>query len=403
MADPSTLGETEFRRKCRTFLEHFAFQPKPHDRERVLRLARRFQRAVFDAGLAGLTYPREYGGAGLPQRYETIWREEASKFDVPTGLSISHGMCLPTLNQFGTPEQKARHLAAIISGEELWCQLFSEPGAGSDVAGLQTRAVRDGRVWILNGQKVWTTYAHLCEYGMVLVRTNPDVAKHRGLSMFILDMRAPGVTVRPLRQITGRTDFNEVFLDNVRMADDMLVGTLNDGWRVATAMLMYERVSIGSAPASEVAHPRSDRLITEARRLGRNADLFVRQALAGLYAREVIAGIGAARTRAVIRAGREPGPSGSTGKLAAGQIATLYREALFQIRGPLGMAWDGDDGAVYVEEALQTMSAGIAGGTNEIQRNIIGERVLGLPREPALDREVPFRDLVVNRLSAYGT
>jgi alkylation response protein AidB-like acyl-CoA dehydrogenase len=302
-------------------------------------------------------------------------------------------MCLPILNQFGTPEQKARHLAAIISARELWCQMFSEPGAGSDVASLQSRAIRDGDRWVLSGQKVWTTYAHLCEYGLVLVRTDPDVPKHRGLSMFILDMHTPGVTVRPLRQLTGRSDFNEVFLDDVYIPRDSVVGPLNDGWRVATAMLMYERVAIGSAAASEIAHPQADRLIAEAGRLGRADDTHVRQAIASLYAREVIAGMSAARTRAAVRAGHEPGPGGSIGKLGAAGNAALFRDGAFRIKGALGTLWEDDSDRTLVEDALRTVSSGIAGGTNEIQRNILGERVLGLPREPAGDRDVPFSAL----------
>jgi alkylation response protein AidB-like acyl-CoA dehydrogenase len=330
----------------------------------------------------------------LSKRHEEIWREEAAGYHLPIRmLSISHGMCLPVIVEFGTVEQKKRHVARLISGEELWAQMFSEPGAGSDVASLQTSARHDDQGWVIDGQKVWTTFAHLCDHGLVLARTNRDVPKHRGLSMFIVDLRSPGVEIRPLRQLTGRSDFNEVFFTGVRVADDALVGPLDEGWRVATAMLMYERVSIGSGAAGDVRHRQADALIALAETKGVAGDPVLRQCLAQLWSAEVVQSILAIRTQADQQAGRAPGPSGSIGKLFGASIAVLVRDLTFRVLGADGTAWAHPDGASLPNEALKTLSSGIAGGTNEIQRNILGERVLGLPREPAVDRDVPFRDV----------
>ncbi len=239
----ATLSPEEaerFRQRCREFLHEHATGisyegPDPRG-DRSLAAAKRFQKALAEAGLAGLTYPTEYGGQGLAKAHERIWREEYARFpDMTFQLTISHGMCLPVLNDFGTHEQKLRFMPKNITAEELWCQMFSEPGAGSDVASLQTKAVRDGDEWVINGQKVWTTLAHQCDYGILIARTNPDVPKHAGISMFIVDMRAPGVEIRPIHQIDGGTHFNEIFFTDVRIPADWLLGELNNGWNQASA------------------------------------------------------------------------------------------------------------------------------------------------------------------------
>src|ERR1700728_2954715 len=243
----STANEEDieaFRLRCRAFLEEHALDEAPSRRDdprgtAATAAARAFQGELYAAGLAGLTYPVEYGGQGLSQRHEQIWREEAAGFSLPTAtLAITHGMCLPVLAEFGTPEQKSRYMADLISAKEVWCQMFSEPGAGSDVASLSTRAVRDGDEWVINGQKVWTSIAQLSAFGMLLARSDPDVPKHEGLSYFIMDMRAPGVDIRPLRQLTGSSEFNEVFLSDVRIPDTNRVGDVGDGWRCARTTLM---------------------------------------------------------------------------------------------------------------------------------------------------------------------
>ncbi len=419
---PTAAELDTFRARCVAFLDEHATEAPPEGDadprgEIGLRTARDFQAELYDAGLAGLSYPVEYGGRGLPDEYEAIWREEASRHPLMTRqLSISHGMCLPMLNEYGSDEQRSAYQAKVIRGDEVWCQMFSEPGAGSDVASLQTRAVRDGDEWILNGQKVWTTLAHLCDRGIVIARTDPEQPKHRGISMFIIDMRAPGVDIRPIHQIDGGMRFNEIFLTDVRVPADHQIGPLNEGWRLATAMLMYERVAIGTGQQGGITHERADRLMAEAASRGRSDDPVIRQDLMRLYTAEVCQSLMAARTRADVEAGKTPGPGGSLGKLTGARIAGLYRDLSRAIVGLPAIAWDpvregardgasgggdgpaaddGTGGGRWAKEAVGTFSSGIAGGTNEIQRNIIGERVLGLPREPSVDKDLPFRELRV--------
>ncbi len=386
-----------FRRRCTDFLTAHATgitvtSAEDPRGETILNESKAFQAKVAEAGLAGLTYPVEFGGQGLSHDYERIWKEEASRFPVMNAnLGISQGMCLPMLNEYGTDEQRALYQAKLISADEVWCQMFSEPGAGSDVASLGTSAVLDGDEWIVNGQKVWTTLAHVCDRGILIARTNPDAPKHRGISMFIVDMNAPGVEVRPIHQIDGGMRFNEVFFTDVRIAADHQVGPLNEGWRLATAMLMYERVAIGTSQLGAVLHDRADRLIHEARKRGLIDDPVLRQELMKMYSAEVCHSVGGLRSRAALQSGKTPGPAGSLGKLIGSTIAEHYRDLLAQVCGMSAVAGPGSP--ALSNQVLSTFASGIAGGTNEIQRNIIGERVLGLPREPSVDKDVPFREL----------
>ena len=403
MADEVLAPEEDdaFRARCRAFLDEHATginlggRPDPRGELR-LRAAQRFQLALTEAGLAGLTYPAEYGGAGLTKAHDKAWREEYGRYpNMSYDLLISHGMCLPMMAEYGTHQQKSAHLARIISGEDVWCQMFSEPGAGSDVASLQTRAERDGDEWIINGQKVWTTLAHLCAYGIVIARTDPEVPKHAGISMFIVPMGTLGVEVRPIHQIDGGTHFNEVFFTDVRIGADSLLGDLNNGWRMATAMLMYERVAIGSGTTGGITTDRTDRLIEECRKRGLIGDHALRQKLMRLRILETCLSLVAMRTRAEIKAGRTPGPGGSVGKLSTVQIADLHSELAMAIAGTSGVAWEDEADAHWQRQTLTSLQAGIAGGTTEIQRNIIGDRVLGLPRDISVDRGVPFNELKV--------
>ena len=389
-----------FRQRCRDFLTEHATgvgisETEDPRGDKQLAVAKRYQAALADAGLAGLSYATEYGGQGLTADHERIWREEAGAFPVmQVNLGISQGMCLPMLNEYGTDHQRAAYQEKLIRADEVWCQMFSEPGAGSDVASLQTRAVLDGDEWIVNGQKVWTTLAHVCDRGILIARTDVDAPKHRGISMFIVDMNAPGVEVRPIHQIDGGMRFNEVFFSDVRIPADHQIGPLNEGWRLATAMLMYERVAIGTGQKGGITHDRADKLIRAATRQGRSADAVVRQELMRLYSAEVCQSLMSIQTRAAVASGKTPGPAGSLGKLAGANVAALYRDLSLAIVGPSSVAWEGDGGA-WSKAALTTLTSRIAGGTNEIQRNIIGERVLGLPREPSVDKDQPFRDLKV--------
>jgi alkylation response protein AidB-like acyl-CoA dehydrogenase len=400
MTDTSNTGtlsaqESEaFAARCRAFLTEHA-QP---GQRRNIAAAKEFQGKLAEAGLAGLTFATEFGGAGLTSEHERIWRSVSSGFPAMTSeFVISHGMCLPVLDEFGTDEQKRRFMPDNIAARTMWCQMFSEPGAGSDVASLQTRAERDGDEWILNGQKVWTTLAHESDYGVIIARTDPEQPKHAGISMFILDMRAPGVDIRPIHQIDGGRHFNEVFFTDVRIPAANLLGEYNNGWRQATAMLMYERVAIGSAGSGSISQPMYDVLLAAARSSGRIDDPVVRDQLMEIYAMETTKSLVAMRTRAEMKAGKAPGPGGSLGKLYGSVIAWRFREIAMEIAGPGSQAWEASDGraADLQTQVVGSFSSSIAGGTDEIQRNIIGDRVLGLPRDISVDTGVPFKDLKV--------
>ncbi|MGK2929849.1 MAG: acyl-CoA dehydrogenase family protein [Acidimicrobiales bacterium] len=391
----------EFRARCVAFLDEYATgihlggDPDPRAEKR-LRGAQAFQQELADAGLAGITYPKEHGGQGLTKAHDRIWREEYSKYPFMTSeLTISHGMCLPMLAEYGSEDQKVAYLADNIAARTVWCQMFSEPGAGSDVASLQSRAERDGDEWILNGQKVWTTLAHLCEYGIVIARTDPDQPKHAGISMFIVDMKAPGVEVRPIIQVDGGRHFNEVFFSDVRIPAENLIGDLNNGWRLATAMLMYERVAIGGGSTDGVVHAGADALIIEADERGLLADPVLRDDLMRLYVEESVRSMNSLRSRAELKAGKTPGPAGSLGKLQGTLVGYLLRDLSMRIVGADGLAWEGESGGKWATQAIRVMGMGIAGGTNEIQKNIIGDRVLGLPRDISVDKNLPFKELKV--------
>ncbi|MFT7600222.1 MAG: alkylation response protein AidB-like acyl-CoA dehydrogenase [Acidimicrobiales bacterium] len=390
-----------FRAKCTAFLDQHAtgleiVGEDPRSDQSVAQ-SRAFQQKVADAGLAGIIYPKEFGGLGLTRAHERIWREEYGNYPDMTGqLTISHGMCMPMMAEYGTDEQKTEFLAKQMSAEHLWCQMFSEPGAGSDVASLQTRAVLDGDEWTINGQKVWTTLAHQCDYGILIARTDPDQPKHRGITMFIVNMKDPAIEIRPINQIDGGKHFNEVFFTDLRIPKSWQVGELNDGWRLATAMLMYERVAIGTGQTSGIKTPNYKWWGDEAARRGRTDEPLVRQELMRLYSQEATKSLVALRTRAELKAGKTPGPGGSLGKLHGAKIARLTRSLGLEILGPEGVAWESAadaEGSKWSNAVLRSFSANIAGGTDEIQKNIIGDRVLGLPREPSVDKDVPFSDL----------
>jgi alkylation response protein AidB-like acyl-CoA dehydrogenase len=384
----------QFATRVRDFLSANTTSGKGRD----LEAARAFQGRLAEAGLAGIPFPAEYGGAGLTLEHERIYRQVAQEFPQMTGeLVISHGMCLPVLNEFGTDEQKRRFMPDNIAARTVWCQMFSEPGAGSDVASLQTKAERDGDEWVLNGQKVWTTLAHVSDYGVIIARTDPEQVKHAGISMFIVDLKSPGVEIRPIHQIDGGKHFNEVFFTDVRIPADNLLGEMNNGWRQATAMLMYERVAIGSLGAGKIAQPMYDILVKWAEKSGALSDPVVRDELMQIYAMETTKSMVAMRNRAEMKAGKAPGPGGSLGKLYGSIIARRFREIAQNIAGPASIAWETSGSA---EEQLNltmlnSLQSGIAGGTDEIQRNIIGDRVLGLPRDINVDTNTPFKDLKV--------
>ncbi|WP_163508466.1 acyl-CoA dehydrogenase family protein [Fodinicola acaciae] len=367
-------------------------------REDIVPMAKDFQAKLYDAGFAGITWPAAYGGQGLGQAELLAYNSVAKDYDLPDGpFIIGMGMCGPTILDLGTEEQKQRYVKPMLRGEEIWCQLFSEPGAGSDVASLQTKAVRDGDGWILNGQKVWTTNAQFADFGCVLARTNPDVPKHGGITMFIIDMHDPGVSVRPLRVMTGNAPFNEVFFTDVHIPGDNVLGAVNDGWRAAVTMLGHERVSIGTSVGPKSDPLAFSSLLETARRDGRDKDPAVRQTLAELYVHQRELQLLTIRMRQEAMAGKAIGARGSVAKLVGAQVANHGADVAGTVEGPTAVAWDSSDAAAaeLATSVVGVPGIGIAGGTNEVQKNIIGERVLGLPKEPQVDRDVPFRELKV--------
>ena len=362
----------------------------------VLAEQKAFQAKLHAAGFAGITWPAEYGGQGLGSAEQIIWSQESRDYDLPTGAFFI-GLSMPgnTLVELGTDAQKRRYLPKMLSGEEIWCQLFSEPGAGSDVASLQTSAVRDGDEWVLNGQKVWTSGAQFSDFGAILARTDPTKPKHNGISMFIVDMHAPGVTVRPLKVATGHSPFNEVFFDNVRVPADALIGEENKGWDAAVVMLRHERIAIGTMGSSRTNPLAFDSLRDLAAGLGRTDDQGVRRELAELYARGRAVQLFALLLREETQAGRLPGARGSVAKLAGSDLGRLAGNIAADVLGDQIAGFDAAELAAVTTSIIAAPGNAIAGGTSEIQRNIIGERVLGLAKDPGVDRSTPFNQLRV--------
>jgi alkylation response protein AidB-like acyl-CoA dehydrogenase len=362
----------------------------------VLAEQKEFQARLYDAGFAGITWPAEYGGQGLGSAEQIAWSQESRDYDLPNGVFFI-GISMPgnTLLEVGTEEQKKRYLRKMLRGEEIWCQLFSEPGAGSDVASLQTSAVRDGDDWILNGQKVWTSGAQYSDFGAILARTDPAQPKHNGISMFIVDMHAPGVTVRPLKVATGHSPFNEVFFDNVRIPADGLVGEVNKGWDAAVVMLRHERIAIGTMGGSRTSPLAFDSLRDLAAGLGRTSDQGVRRDLAELYARSKAVQLFALMLREETQAGRLPGARGSVAKLAGSELGRFAGNVAADVLGDQLAGYDQEAMAAVTISIIAAPGSAIAGGTSDIQRNIIGERVLGLAKDPGVDRATPFNQLRV--------
>jgi alkylation response protein AidB-like acyl-CoA dehydrogenase len=363
-----------------------------------------FLSARFDAGLAAVHYPVGHGGLGLPRTLQSVAEEEFAKAGAARPDDrrnvIGLGMAAPTIIAFGSDEQKSRWLKPLWLAEEIWCQLFSEPGAGSDLAGLATRAVRDGDDWVVNGQKVWTSLAHHARWGLLLARTDPDVPKHAGLSYFVADMHGPGVEVRPLRQLTGEAEFNEVFLTGVRVPDANRLGAVGEGWRVANATLMNERVSIGNATSV----PREAMIGYAAAAWRQHPELRtheLHQRLLSLWAQAEVARLAGERLRQQIAAG-EPGPEGSAAKLTFARLNQEISGFETELLGAGGLTYDdwsmrragsSDWARNAAYRYLRAKGNSIEGGTSEVLRNIIAERVLGLPQEPRTDTNVPWKDL----------
>jgi len=352
-------------------------------------LIRRWQRRLFEGGFVGITWPREYGGQGLTFVEEMILHEELALQKAPPILNIlGVGMAGPTIIAHGTEEQKQRYPARILSCEEIWCQGYSEPNAGSDLAALQTRAVKDGDHYVVNGQKVWTSLAHVADWMMLLARTDPDAPRHKGLTYFLLDMHAPGVTVKPLRQMTGDAEFNEVFFDNVRVHERQVLGGVGNGWAVGLTTLMYERLALGFGLRVRLRIA-LESLIEMGRRVEKTGravtrDPLLRQKLAQLWIdTEALRYTGARAITKLLR-GELPGPEASAGKMGWVETHQRLQELAMEIEGPYSQLTRGSDraidGGVWQYGFLRSRANSIEGGTTEIQKSIIGERVLGLPK-----------------------
>jgi alkylation response protein AidB-like acyl-CoA dehydrogenase len=356
-----------------------------------LETGRAYLHALADGGWAVPTWPAEHGGLGVNGDRLAIVQQEMARFAVPDLYPFLVGLALvgPTLLEHGSDEQRTRWLGAIKRGDEIWCQLFSEPDAGSDLAGLSTRATRDGDEWIVDGQKVWTSRGHYARWGLLLARSDPTVPKHAGITVFGLDLHAPGVDIRPLRQMNGDTHFTEVFLSGVRVRDRDRIGPVGGGWRVALTTLAHERGGVATGGGSWLDE---NRLVALARACGLDRDPVARQRLARVIVELRVASLTMRRARARARAGR-PGPEGSGLKLRASAAFRDFTDAAMALLGPHAVAGpaalDGDWQTLF----LTAPSLSIRGGTDEIQRNIVGEHVLGLPPEPRVDRDVPFEQL----------
>jgi acyl-CoA dehydrogenase len=400
-----TPDEAEFRAKARAFLDSVAERRKPgeaegyragQDEPGALEAAKAFQKQKAEAGFAGITWPKEWGGQGGTPMQQVIYQQEEANYKVLTSFfTIGLGMCLPTLCSWGTQAQRDRYAPAALRADEVWCQMFSEPAGGSDLAALRTRAERDGDDWVINGQKIWTSGAHYCDYGVLVTRSDFDAPKHKGLTYFFLSMKTPGIEIRPIKQMSGASHFNEVYFRDVRIPDSQRLGPVGGGWKVAITTLMNERVVAGSGRGPDVS---------DLMELARGLELEdgpaldnagVQEKLADWYVRSQGLEFTKYRTLTSMSRGQTPGPESSINKLvtaAKGQDIAAYGMDLLGMAG--SMTGKTVPLAGMFEEAfMSSPSLRIAGGTDEILRNIIAERVLGLPGDIRVDKDVAFKDV----------
>lgn len=360
----------------------------------ILEESKKWQKKKAQAGWACLHWPKDYGGRGASPIERVIWQQEEGVYGKLEGVFlIGQGMCGPTLMAFGSEADKTTYLPPLASGEHIWCQLFSEPSAGSDVAGLRTRAEKKGDDWIINGQKVWTTGAHFSDYGIVITRTDPTQPKHKGLTMFWLDMKSPGVTVKPIKQANGQSEFNEVYFTDVKIPDSQRLGKVGDGWNVSLTTLMNERMSIGARQSTgfpELFAFCNGLMLEDGPAI---EDRNVRSKLAGWAVKASGLKYTSYRSISALSRGERPGPENSIGKLVAGTMLQDIATFAMDLQGAAGALTDADSVAVdgqFQSILLRSPSDRIAGGTDEILRNIIAERVLGLPGDIRVDKDVPF-------------
>ncbi len=402
-----TPEEAAFRAEARAWLEKnakkvdvkgedggMAFSEREDDA--VVREAKAWQAKKADAGWACITWPKQYGGRGATPMQAVIWGQEESKYRTGQNIfAIGHGMCGPTLMAHGSKEHKERYIKPLLRGEEIWCQLFSEPAAGSDLAGLKMRAERDGDYWVLNGQKVWTSGAHYSDYGILVARHDFAKEKHKGMVFFIVNMKAKGVEVRPIKQISGGANFNEVFFTDVRVPDSDRLGAVDGGWTVALTTLMNERMSIGMGGSGGGMGMGFHGLLELARKTGALSDPSVRQRLANIYVRTTGLQYTGQRAITALSKGTMPGPEASTGKLVLAAALQEMGDLACELQGPAGATMGGPAASSAAWQTMYLFAPGmrIAGGTDEVLRNIVGERVLGLAPDMRADKGLPFKDI----------
>jgi alkylation response protein AidB-like acyl-CoA dehydrogenase len=366
-----------------------------------------FLGAQFDLGLAWVHFPEGHGGLGLNPKLQKLVNERIYGAGGPNPMyrnPIGHGMCGPTVVAWGSEEQKQRYLRPLFTGEEIWCQLFSEPGSGSDFAGLSAKGIQDGEEWIINGQKVWTTLAHLSKWGLLVVRTDPEAVKHAGLTAFVVDMEAPGVEIRPLRQMTGEAEFNEVYFTDTRISDSEMLGNPGDGWRVSLTTLMNERVSIGGTIPQKGSGTIAGLIKTWSELPAERKDSASLDEVMKLWSRAEALRLTNIRANQMRKMG-DPGPEGSIGKMASADLNKDIYAQIMNLMGAEGMLY-GSYEMIRPETAmgsdtlqkgfLRSRANSIEGGTTEVMKNILGERMLGLPGDVRVDREVPWSQVPRN-------
>lgn len=363
----------------------------------VLDASKQWQKKKSEGGWATLQWPKEYGGRGATPIERVIWQQEEGIFNkLGAPFLIGQGMCGPVLMTYANDAVKKRYLPKLASGEEIWCQLFSEPSAGSDVAGLRTKAEKDGDDWIINGQKIWTSGAHYSDFGLLILRTDPNVPKHQGLTMFFIDMKSPGIEIRPIKQASGASEFNEVYFTNVRVSDSQRLGSVGEGWNVALTTLMNERYAIGAGVATgfpEIFDFCSNLMTDDGLAID---DRAVRSKLATWATRTSGLKYTTYRTISALSRGDRPGPENSIGKLVAGSMLQDIAQFAIELQGAAGVLADADQveaAGQFQKMMLSSPSSRIAGGTDEVMRNIIAERVLGLPGDIRVDKNVPFNKI----------
>ena len=392
-----TPQEAEFRADAAHWLANNQLTDGDREGKTPLEIAKLWQQRKYDGGWACIGWDTEYGGRGASPIERVIWDQEEGKYNVPSRFFvIGQGMIAPTLMVWAQPQHKENFLPKLASGEEIWCQLFSEPAGGSDLAALRTKAEKDGDDWVINGQKIWTSQAHYADYGIIVTRTDPTVAKHKGLTMFIVDMKAPGIDIKPIKQLTGESDFNEVYFTDVRIPDHYRLGDVGQGWTAALTTLMNERLAIGGGgPGADV------KLALEIARLveidGKPAieDSAVRAKIADFHVLEAGLEYNGYRAITALSRGELPGPENSIGKLVGAPKLQAIASFCMDLLEESGIVWSDDSLLTSLAQRSYMGAPGlrIAGGTDEIMTNIIAERVLGLPQDPRLDKGIPFNEV----------